>query len=95
MDLVKGAAEFPQKTFRNAYTLVIMFLSFAVLGSGGYVYTNQRTLDLQRQSDHQWCELLTSLAIPLDLHTKPPPTERAIKINQQIIRLAKDKGCIK
>jgi hypothetical protein len=80
-----------QRTFRNAYTLVIMFVSFAVLALGGYFYTNARTEELQRASDRQWCDLLGSLAIPLDPNTNPPPTARSLKINGQIIDLHRRK----
>lgn len=76
-----------QRTFRNSYTLMIMFLSFAVLAISGILYTNH----VQRTADHQWCDLLGSLATPLDLNSDPPPTERQIKINGQLRDLYRKK----
>lgn len=87
MDLVKGAAEYPQKTFRNAYTLVIMFISFAVLAIGGYSYTHH----VQRQADHQWCALLIAVAQPPP--SDPLPTQRQERTYQLLKDLARDKGC--
>jgi len=86
---VKGAAEFPQKTFRNAYTLVIMFVSFAIVAFGSYAYTNH----VRQQSDHQWCELLVIAARPLP--ASPKPTADQIHGRELLKKLARDKGCIK
>lgn len=73
---------------RRNYTFVIMFLSFAILAIGGIVYTNH----VQRQADHQWCALLTSLTQPLP--TNPQPTPRQITTYNLLKDLARDKGCI-
>lgn len=78
-----------QRTFRNSYTLVIMFLSFAVLAVSGILYTNH----VQRESDHQWCALLTSITQPLPAN--PPPTPRQITTYNLLKDLARDKGCTK
>lgn len=78
-----------KRTFRNAYTLVIMFLSFAVLAVSGILYTNH----VQREADHQWCALLTSITQPLPAN--PPPTERQVTTYNLLKDLARDKGCIK
>lgn len=75
------------RTFRHVYTFVIMFLSFAVLAVGGMVYTNH----VQRTADHQWCDLLQSLATPLDMNSNPPPTPRQVKINAQLRDLYRKK----
>lgn len=73
---------------RTSYTYVIMFLAFAVLAGMGFTYTNH----VQRESDHQWCALLTSITQPLPVD--PPPTERQLTTYTLLKDLARDKGCI-
>lgn len=84
-------SEAPEKecthTFRNSYTLAIMFVSFVVLALGGYLYTNH----VQQQSDHQWCRLLITITQPLP--ASPPPAPRQLTTYNLLKDLSRDKGC--
>jgi hypothetical protein len=79
----------PAKQGRVKYSIIMVFLSLALVGGGNLIYTQK----LDEKSNHQWCEILISIIQP-DPGAPPPTTERGRRQVKIMTKLARDKGCL-
>lgn len=68
----------------------LMFaVSIIAVVIAGITYTGY----VQRQSDHRWCELITTLDEGYQSSPQQPTTPRGVKLRDDIHQLRKDLGC--
>jgi hypothetical protein len=79
----------PARQGRVKYSILIMFLCGALGFTGNLLYTNK----VNKDSNHQWCEILISIIQP-EPGAPPPTTERGRRQVQIMTKLAREKGCI-
>jgi hypothetical protein len=78
----------PARQGRVKYSILMVFLSLALVGGGNLLYTHH----VNAKSDHQWCEILLIASRPLP--DNPPPTADQLHGRILLQKLARDKGCL-